>query len=461
VILRALGFTLPVLVCLAAVGRGAGRRDVLRLLPIAVGLGLGAASLVWWALMQLPLPSSGWLPALDAMVWMGAGIGVLRSRGPVWATSTSAAARDRSARAPTWAAAALLAAIGALAIASFIGASLVSPHGEWDAWAIWNQHARLFARGYPSVWRDAFSPLLVRFHPSYPLLLPLSVARGWVFAGRETVLVPIGMAALLAASTVLVAATSVARSRTTALGLVTATILLASPVFVREAAGQIADIPLSFYVLTTFVLIAHAIETDSSRWWRFAGVSAGFAAWTKDEGAVFVLVLFAVCGAWAGRSGGWQGVKRLGPLVAGAMPSLVTLAFFKVWLAPPNELVTAQTLGHVMASVTDTHRLTMVLDAFGRELWTGGATLFGVLPILALYVAACGVRRPVPVAPALAASTVIGLITADALAYVLTPYSLTWHLSTSLGRVLLQVLPTLIWAGMMVAGRDALEAARP
>src|SRR5579871_5924244 len=63
------------------------------------------------------------------------------------------------------------------------------PHGDWDAWAIWNLRARFFYRGGEQ-WTAAFSPLLSWSHPDYPLLIPGAVARGWTYAGRETMLVP-------------------------------------------------------------------------------------------------------------------------------------------------------------------------------------------------------------------------------------------------------------------------------
>ena len=88
----------------------------------------------------------------------------------------------------TAAAATLLIATAATAAASFVSASAVYPHGEWDAWAQWNLRARFFARGLADgAWRDAFAPVLAWSHPDYPPLVPSSIARLWIYAGRETV----------------------------------------------------------------------------------------------------------------------------------------------------------------------------------------------------------------------------------------------------------------------------------
>ena len=63
-------------------------------------------------------------------------------------------------------------------------AFLKEPHGRWDAWLIWNMHARFLFRGGDH-WRDAFASGLDWSHWDYPLLLPLSIARGWTYAGGE------------------------------------------------------------------------------------------------------------------------------------------------------------------------------------------------------------------------------------------------------------------------------------
>src|ERR1700756_3442048 len=74
--------------------------------------------------------------------------------------------------------------------------ALAHPHGDgWDAFAIWNLHARFFFRG-GSQWNDGLSPLIPWSHPDYPSLLPAAIAHFWTYAGHETPAVPafIGLA---------------------------------------------------------------------------------------------------------------------------------------------------------------------------------------------------------------------------------------------------------------------------
>ena len=54
-------------------------------------------------------------------------------------------------------------------------------------------HARFLFRGGDH-WRDAFASGLDWSHWDYPLLLPLSIARGWQYMGGESLSVPAVMA---------------------------------------------------------------------------------------------------------------------------------------------------------------------------------------------------------------------------------------------------------------------------
>ena len=90
---------------------------------------------------------------------------------------------------------------GVAVLATFVLNSMASPHGEWDAWAIWNLRARFLFRGRPD-WHTAFSQHLAWSHPDYPPLLPSAIARSWAFIGADPTIVPITVALLFSAATV-------------------------------------------------------------------------------------------------------------------------------------------------------------------------------------------------------------------------------------------------------------------
>ena len=440
---------LPVLAWAWLLMRLSGERHgFLTHLPTAAGLGLGTSSVVWWASMLLPLASWNAVTAIDATVWALACL-------VVWRVARSPAARNEdgpSRWAARWAPQPLLFVALAGAGVYFVAASVAAPHGIWDAWAIWNARARFLFRGYPDVWMQAFSPALDWSHPDYPLLVPVSVARAWAYIGGERVTVPILLAATFCAGIVATAAVSVSRSATAWRGVLTAVMILASPAFLANTVAQCADIPLGFYILTTCVLIGRATEVDSRPgWWAVAGVAAGLAAWTKNEGLVFAGIVLVLCAAWSYRSNRWRGLARIAPLFAGAAPILAALVVFKLFFAPPNDVIRAQSIGHVLSNLGDVHRIEIVTAAVGKELWFGGASRVGVLPILAMFVLAAGIRRPVPIGPRLGLACAGTLIAADILAYILTPHDLAWQLRTSLDRVIVQVFPAIVWCGMSLA----------
>jgi hypothetical protein len=354
-------------------------------------------------------------------------------------------------------AAAVAAAIvlAASAAWSFVAASAVAPHGEWDAWAQWNLRARFFFRGFADgTWRDAFTPVLAWSHPDYPLLVPASVARLWLYAGRESVAAPIALAGMFAAVTVAAAGLSVARWRGVARGCLAAACILACPSFLRYSASQCADIALGFFMLGAFVMWANAEDSGSSRLWLAgAGLSAALAAWTKNEGVAFLglfVVLLAAERAW---SRGMRGVRDLGPMLLGAAPVVLMVVYFKLALATSSYFVEEQSLAGAGASLLDASRLRLVAESMGRELWLTGARTVGVIPFLCAYLVIAGIRAPAPAAARIAAPAMLVMLAIYAVAYLVTPKDLAWQLKTSIDRVIVQLVPTLVWSVISIAGR--------
>ncbi len=182
-----------------------------------------------------------------------------------------------------------------LAVIMFLGAVGFNPHGEEGAWSIWNLRARfLFRAG--AFWRDAFSSDLNWTHPDYPLLLPGLVALCWKLARQESTDAPIAIAFLFTLGTAGVLATTLGALRGKAYALLAGTLLLGTASFVALSAALYGDVPLSFYILAALALLC--LQDRYPVDWRFsalAGLMAGFAAWTRNEGIFFVIA--ADCGS--------------------------------------------------------------------------------------------------------------------------------------------------------------------
>ncbi len=176
---------------------------------------------------------------------------------------------------------------GLLGIAGML---VLEPHGGWDAWAMWNWKARyLFRSG--SQWRNAFAPGAP--HPDYPLLLSAANARCWTYLGRDPLWIPqlVGVAFTMAAVGLLTA--GVARLRGPNQGWLAGLSLLGTVRYLSHGAALYADVPLSFFLLATLLLLAlhDAGERPAPGLLVLAGLAAALAAWTKNEGLMFLAIV--------------------------------------------------------------------------------------------------------------------------------------------------------------------------
>jgi hypothetical protein len=445
-----IGVWLPVIAALLLARRIAphGARIAIAL-PLA-GVAMGAASVFAFALLAAGMHSRSLFIAVDAVAWFGV-IGIaLRMRSATQEAHPPPAEAVRGDRALAAAAVLLVVAAAGVAAVWFVASSAVYPHGEWDAWAQWNLRARFFFRGFADgTWRDAFALVLQWSHPDYPMLVPMSVARMWLYGRADTVLAPVVFGGAMAAATVATAAFSVGHHRGAARACLAAAAILACPSFVRYSAAQCADVALGFLLLGAFVFWARAADAPANRWyWALAGMSAALAGWTKNEGlAACAVFLVTVTGErlWTTRR-----ARGIGSLLAGAAPVLLVIVIFKMTLAPSSYFTAEQTFAHALASLVNGERIRVVADAFARELWLTGATVVGVLPVLALLALIRGIDRRGSIAARAAIPAMLVLLLIYGAAYIVTPKDLVWQLQTSLDRLVLQVVPTLTWAVIML-----------
>jgi Dolichyl-phosphate-mannose-protein mannosyltransferase len=335
----------------------------------------------------------------------------------------------------------LLVVFGCAAIVALVQAWR-SPHGEIDAWAIWNLRARFLYRG-GNFWREGFTSLLPWSHPDYPLLLPANVARCWTYAGDETTVAPRLLALLFGAATVGLLIAGVALLRTPSQGCLAGIVLQATPAFVALTTKQCADVPLGFYILASVVLfeLHDRLDAREFRLVLLAGLLTGMAAWTKNEGQLFLVATLVGRGVttlhagrgWCDRLGEWLAV------VAGLTPFLGLLIYFKLCLAPSNDLVEGQSLSATWQRLTTAERYGVVaFQAFlaGLRLLAGAGA---ALPVYGFMLGS----NPNHPRPGLHAAVVLAVMLAGyALIYLTTPHDVTWHIISSVDRLLLQLWPT-------------------
>jgi hypothetical protein len=335
-----------------------------------------------------------------------------------------------------------------LAVASFVLRSYHAPHGESDAMNIWNLHARFLFRD-PGHWQEMFAPSLDYSHPDYPLLLPGFVASTWARLGSDTPLVPILVALGFAASLVALLYEAL-RDRGLDMAACLGTIVLvASPSFTQFASGQLADIPLACYYLASVILLTQKtdpLRSDTPKL-LLAGFCVGLAAWTKNEGQLFLL-LFLGCSipylhyARPGRLG-----RSFAAILCGVAPTAIALVYFKLMLAPGNDLVTAADSGGIFDKLLAGGRYMDVATGLAAGLLKLGDG-FLVL-ILALLILLPRLPRPEDRSTrVLVTSLVVMTILGYAFVYIALSGGVSEHMATSLPRLLFQIWPLMIFALM-------------
>jgi hypothetical protein len=393
-------------------------------LSLGLAFGLGTTAALFFVLLTTGL---GPLPAAMIADLLLLGVG-----GAVWwrrRRETLQAPEPQTSFRWTW-----LGGIGLAVAVAFLAGSMAKtaaamPHGDWDAWAIWNMRAKFLASD--GGWKGAVSPeLSIRTHPEYPLLWSSVVAKAWSWTGETgNTAVPVAAGALASVALLTLLTAGVWVLRGAASGALAALSMITVVTYWQYAAVQYADIPLSLFMLGALcaaVLAGH-------RGWSpgllaLSGALASMAAWTKDEGLVFFAAL-AVTVLVVAR-------KRAFIWAMAAAPAAALVIVFKLALAPGSTAWGASRLG-------DFGRLGLILRTFWDELVGMGHFPAHPLVVVAACIVLLGVRRPLrpgwPLIPVAALGA--GYIGA----YWLTTFDLQWHLQTSAGRLLLQIVPLTVF----------------
>ena len=429
----------------ATTGRG---RSVLTCLAIGIGLGVSSSLFVVWLLFGAPAAAFPYAESvLLVLLAVGAFVGRSRNRRP-------SQYLDRSSQVGRPVLSLVLSLSVACAVIAFVAEWMTNRQGAWDAWMTWNMHARALFRGGEQ-WREVLTGLPAWSHPDYPLLVPGSVARVWTYAGQETTFAPGAVAMLFTFATIGLLYSAVASLRSRTQGVLAALVLLGTKFYILQGASQYADIPLSFFFLATLALLSlgELSESNRSRLVMMAGVAAGLSAWTKNEGTLFVLALVIAYGLVMGPALGWRtALATLRSFAIGLGPAVLLLAFFKINLAPANDLLSDHGLRQSAERLFDGGRYIQILTGFIHAVLEVGAK--GLLVVLlAAYLLAVGSTQVEPASrDARVAVIVIGLMLAGYAAVLLTaPAPLLDTNIRSINRLLLQLWPSMLFACFMGA----------
>jgi hypothetical protein len=419
---------------------------------LGVGIGLGITSLTYFLYMSL-FAGQHWfivVQAVTILILLVASVWHARKRAGEAAPIGNLGAPSRL----QYIFAGLSGIVFLVSLASTASYILRRKQGDWDAWMMYNRAARFIYRDQAN-WLQSFSRQMDPiFHADYPLFLAMNIASGWDTLGSETPRVPMVQSAVFAVACagLLVSALACTKSiGQAALGMI---IFWGTPAVVNEGARELADLPLAYFLLSTGILTYLYILYRKPGLIVLAGLTAGLAAWMKNEGSVFVIAAAVALAVAFLRQKPWR--VLLWYILGLAIPMAFVL-YFKFFLAPPSDVLSNGPT-RSLAQIADISRHIEILRFFwGQFLTFGGwsvlARPIGILPILLVYL--IFVREPLIKEryPMVTASiAMLGIQTIGYYGvYLITPYNLTWHLSFSIERICLQLVPLIAFVILSAA----------
>jgi hypothetical protein len=440
----------------APVNPPAGRSSIFPLfwkLCLAPGAGFALVSLLYflWSLVFSPRRGLAGYLVIEGLLLLGLGIYAWRQRKP------ARPVLHLKNRTGFWLLALFAGLIFALFLLNFLAQwqklAFEKPFGDWDAWAIWNLRAAFIASG--DEWLKGFSPVVLWSHPDYPLLLPLNVARLWALLGERSVLAPVIWGLLFQLSLVGLLASSVRLQRGALQGWL-AGILGIAAISVSLNFRQYADIPLAYYFLAANVLLfmGNTLAGRGPGPVMLAGLMTGAALWTKNEGWALLVAVIAVqlLLDLVSRRPLAQITRWFGFFLLGLLPLLLATLYFKLTLAPPNDIVGNLNITAIKGKLVEVPRYLTILKAARSQFINYGDLALPMLPLLLAYGILVGISFPkIQRSSILALLLRVVIITGIYfMIYLLTPNNLTWQLNTSLERLITQILPSALFSYFLV-----------
>lgn len=325
--------------------------------------------------------------------------------------------------------------------------SIENPHGLWDAWGDWNLGAKFISRD-PKGWSNSFHQIISSmFHTDYPLLQKGYIARCWILAKTETVWIPIIFCFIITFCTIGLLASSVSFLTNKTNGLIAGLILLCTPFYMTMGDSQYADNTVGYFYLATIVLLTFARNGASlkPKLLIAAGLTAGLSAWSKNEGLLFIACLFTSQLTLLFFKNYRELLVELKYLFLGMLPILILIVYYKIKIAPPNDIIDAQG-GQTFVKLADYSRYEIAgkwyIDqfiAFGK--WALNPWWLFLFGILYKGISFKENRDSLISNFILFLLMVIGFF----LIFIISQLDLVYYLSTSLHRLFFQLFPSFIF----------------
>jgi len=300
-------------------------------------------------------------------------------------------------------------------------------HGDWDAWAFWNLHAKYLAD--PLNWQKLFRNNLGD-HPDYPLLVPGTNAFFIrLLGGNADTIVP-----FIFSFSIMLFIPVLVYLETARENIVIAAIVLL--LFIQDThylsigLAQYADLPLAFFFLCALVCMNHIDENKTNV--VLIAASLGCSMWAKNEGIILsaIFILFNMRTLFSRRNARY--------FILGLSFPLMVLFVFKIFYAPQNDILSGQN-SDTFNQLFMASRYETIYNYFSAQL---DGKFYYVKIAFFSYATLCIIEKKWPGKQML---MLIACMVAYMMVYILSVQALEWHLATSIDRLMLQLMPAMMY----------------
>ena len=330
---------------------------------------------------------------------------------------------------------------GAILFSSaFLIYSRMHPHGFEDAWSIWNLVPRfIFRENSPAILLN--NQFYDRFHPDYPVELSLNITWGWFILKEETPRVPIVLS-FLSTITLCTLFWAVLIKWKGIVAATVGTLIMFTLIDMTAVIGQLADPLLTLHLLSAAALFYGYLKTRKSGMLVLSGLLAGFSAWVKNEGILFVGVLFIVCLIAAiTQTIKWSELKFL--IIGLAGPLLIVFAY-KREVEWHNDLFSGANSPYLQ--LVDFSRWLLIGKSFITHIINYVNTPISVVVILLIYTLLIRFDKNETNYRTLLFLILSGQFAGYFFIYLITPHNLQSHIDTSIDRLISHLFPlAILW----------------
>jgi hypothetical protein len=326
--------------------------------------------------------------------------------------------------------------------------ALSKPIEAYDSVSIWALKAKILylAKTIPAGFFDTINASFHGIHADYPLLLPFSEVWFYTFLGNLNdylvkVIFPLNFLAFLVVFYSLLR--RVTKKRKTSLLF---TFILASvKQFSDYATIGSADLQMGIYCFLTFIFIFMWVKYENSAYLTSSVISCIFAFWTKNEGGAVFLIALALLTASLKKSPSEPG--RFGMVKEARRGIVILFIVFLAWLGfkaslhLKNDLINIGAIRSFSFSGIYKRIIPIAYEyqkhIFGFKKWNLvwiGFLYFVIVRFKTLFTAYRYITIPIG-----------GILLAYTAVYMITPQDIHWHLSSSASRLLIHILPLVVF----------------